>query len=126
MDRIGKAIQLWSAENGKSIGESGHGYNGQGFGAFHGYSGPYPPPSLEGILRESGYLTGDLSVNSGYMLTPCTTYSDTRRVVLSIANPAPPTTIVEQDTASGCTSGWIDLYTGQTNQGYNRNFLKAY
>lgn len=34
LDKIGKAIQLWSAETGKTLRESGAGANGMGYGSF--------------------------------------------------------------------------------------------
>lgn len=128
VDKVGRAIQLWSAENGKSIGESGHGYNGQGYGGFWASGGAYPPPSLHDILRNAGYLEGLVSqgVQSTYMLAPCTTVTDTRWVVLAIFNPAPKESPQEQIDKSGCTHGIIRLYMGLQDGNYNRNFMKVY
>lgn len=123
VDRVGKAVQLWSAANGKAFGQSGYGYNGNGLGGFNSVGGAYGATSMEDVLRQEGFLTGALTVNINYMLTPCTTNTDTRWVVLAVLAPAPPTSVAEQKAASGCTSSFIDLYTGT---GYNRNFIKAY
>lgn len=124
VDKIGKAIQLWTAENGKSIGESGHGYNGRGLGGFDGSSGAYPPPSLRDMLINSGYLSGDLS-NLSYMLAPCTTTDDTRWVVLAKFDPAPTNTVAEQLSDSGCTSSYITSYSDPAKQ-YKRNYAKVF
>lgn len=124
VDKIGKAIQLWTAENGKSIGESGHGYNGKGYGGFYGSNGAYPPPSLNTMLIDAGYLSGDLP-NLAYMLAPCTDTSDTRWVVLAKFNPAPTNSVADQLSSSGCTSGLITLYSEDSSQ-YKRNYAKAF
>jgi hypothetical protein len=128
VDKVGRAIQLWTAENGKSIGQSGHGYDGAGFGGFWSSGGAYPPPSLHDILASAGYLSGlrNAGVQSSYMLAPCTDASDARWVVLAILNPAPEKSAQQQFDESGCTSGYIRLYMGLTGQGYNRNFMKIY
>ena len=126
IDKVGKAIKLWEAENGKSMGESGYGYNGLGLGNFYTNAGAYPSPSLFGMLQNAGYLPASFNtagVNSTIMLTPCTTLTDNRWVVLATFNPAPPTSVSDQITASGCNSGYITSYTGA---GYNRNYVKAF
>ena len=125
VDRIGKAIQLWTAENGKSLGQSGHGYNGLGYGDFYSSSGAYPPPSLENMLRQAGYLNGSLTTNSSYMLTPCTTQTDTRWVVVASLDPIPAKSISNQIAESGCNSSALSLYTDPAGS-YRRNFIKAY
>lgn len=128
IDKVGRAIQLWSAENGKSIGQSGHGYDGRGFGGFWSTGGSYPPPSLHDVLVQAGYLPGftNSGVYSTYMLAPCTSTSDTRWVVLASLNPAPEKSAQEQIDESGCTDGHISLYMGLTNGNYNRNFMKVF
>lgn len=125
MDKVGKAIQLWSAENGRPFGESGAGYNGTGVGHFYGNTGNYPATSMYDLLREAGYLPNfnTTGVNATIMITPCTTYTNYRWVVLAVFNPAPPTSAADQITQSGCTNSLITSYTGS---GYNRNFIKAY
>ena len=125
VDRIGKAIQLWTAENGKSMGQSGSGYNGEGYGNINVATGAYPSPSLENLLRQSGYLSGPLDVNSSYMLTPCTSWTETKWVVLTIMNPTPPTTVSQQLSGTGCANWAITAYT-DPNGTYKRNFAKAY
>ena len=122
VDRVGKAIQLWVAENGGSLGQSGSGYNGTGVGWFDGDSGSYPSPSLEDMLRSDGYLSGPLDVNGRYMLTPCTSYSNPRWIVLTTLDPAPPTSVSDQTSQSGCTSSLLTQYTDL----YGKNFIKVY
>lgn len=125
VDRIGKAIQLWSAANGKSLSQSGSGYQGQGQGFFSTTGVDYPTPSLENRLRESGYLTGSLDVNTGYMLAICTNSSDTKWAVLAILDPAPPISVSEQISKSGCTYPTVATYADPAGS-YRRNFIKAY
>lgn len=128
VDKVGKAIQLWSADTGKSIGQSGYGYNGQGYGSFWARGGAYHASSLQDILVEAGYLQGleNSGIQSTYMLAPCTTYVDTRWVVLASLNPAPKKSAQQQIDESGCTNGIIRLYMGLQDGNYNRNFLKVY
>ena len=123
VDRVGKAIQLWSAENGKTLGESGAGYNSEGYGSLQQTGGSYSALSVENLLRDAGYLKGDISVNGGYLLSPCTGLSSPRWVVIATLNPAPPTNAADQIAESGCTNSLITLYTGSS---YNRNFIKVY
>ncbi|OYX40997.1 hypothetical protein B7Y94_05725 [Candidatus Saccharibacteria bacterium 32-49-12] len=128
LDRIGRAIQLWSAENGKSLGSSGAGASGAGIGHYTVKSSPgYTAVSVEDLLQSSGYLSGEINQNaftrSSVMLAPCTTYDNVRWVVLATVSPAPPKTPAEQITDTGCTSPTITTYTGT---GYNRNLIKAY
>ena len=122
VDKIGKAIQLWTAQNGKSIGESGSGYDGRGLGGFYSNTGSYPSTSLHALLVNSGYLS-NLTYDSSYMLTPCTTETELRWVVMVRLTPAPSTTVAAQKAESGCTSTYIDLYSNAT---YQRNFMKAF
>ena len=126
VDRIGRAIQLWIAENGKPLGQSGHGYNGMGYGNFSSANtGAYPPVSVEEMLRNSGHLTGTLNVNSGYMLAPCTLYTEERWVVLTTMNPAPPISVTDQITQSSCTNSLLTTYTSE-DYSYRKNYLKVY
>lgn len=125
IDKVGKAIQLWSAENGKSLGDSGHGYDGRGVGWFYtGDSGQYPPISVYEMLSQAGYLPNfsTTGVNSTIMLAPCTVYSSSRWVVLATFDPAPPTSVEDQIDESGCTNSLISSYPNL----YGRNFIKAY
>ncbi len=122
VDRVGKAIQLWVAENGNSLNQSGSGYNGGGYGWFSGNSGSYPSLSLEDMLRNDGYLSGPLDVNDDYMLTPCTSYSNPRWVVLATLDPAPPTSVSDQISQSGCANSLLTQYIDL----YGKNFIKAY
>ena len=126
VDRIGKAIQLWQAENGISIGRSGSGYNGNGYGGFtaEGY-GTYPVPSLENLLRNAGYLSGTLNVNSGYMLAVCTDLDSTRWLVLANLNPAPTTSAPDQVASAGCNHWTATLYTDPGGT-YHRNYAKVF
>lgn len=126
VDRIGKAIKLWEAENGESLGYSGAGAGGHGLGTFTAKNtGTYTSVSVEDLLRNSGYLTGDLTVNTGYMVTPCTTNDDPRWVVLATLTPAPPTSITDLVSASGCNNSTLALYT-DPNGNYKRNYIKSY
>ena len=125
IDRVGKAVQLWQAENGESIGQSGHGRNGNGYGGFSSEGGSYPPPSLENMLRNSGYLTGSLSVNKNYMLAACTDYTSTRWLVLATLDPAPSTSAPDQVAAAGCNHWTATMYT-DPNGSYKRNYAKAF
>lgn len=126
VDKVGRAVQLWVAENGVSLGTSGHGYDGKGYGRMAtADTGDYPPISLEDMLRNAGYLTDPLSVNTGYMLTPCTTLDSPRWVVLATLNPAPPTSVADQIASSGCTHSLLNTYTSH-DYSYRKNFLKAF
>lgn len=122
VDKIGNAIKLWSADNYKSMGESGSGYDGRGLGGFYSNTGSYPATSLYSLLVNSGYLS-NLTYNASYMLTPCTTETDRKWVVMVTLSPAPSTTVAAQKAESGCTSTYIDLYSNST---YQRNFMKAF
>lgn len=122
VDKIGRAIQLWTADNGGTLGQSGSGYNGTGLGNFYSNTGAYPPVSVHALLVNSGYLS-QLTYDSSYMVAPCTDFNDSRWVVLVTLNPAPATTVATQKAESGCTNGYIDLYSNAT---YGRNFMKAY
>lgn len=128
LDRIGKAIQLWSAENGKTLGDSGAGWGGQGVGYFtaKNISG-YTSMSVEDLLRGSGYFNGEINesifLRSSIMVAPCTNSSSVRWVLLARVSPAPPKTPAEQISDTGCTNPTITTYTGT---GYNSNLIKAY
>lgn len=127
MDKIGKAIQLWSAENGESLGSSGSGYSGKGYGSLVGNSGSYSPVSVEDLLINAGYLAqpvgGSAFSDSNVLLTPCTTGDASRWVVLATVSPAPPKSPADQITATGCTNSLATLYTNST---YQRNLIRAY
>ncbi len=128
IDRIGKAIQLWSAEKGMSLEGSGSGASGRGVGAFQQKNnGSYGSVSIEDALRSSGYLTGSNDegafAHSQLLLAPCTTYTDTRWAVFATVSPAPERSVADQIAATGCTSAYMTQYTSAP---YNRNFIKAY
>ena len=128
LDRIGRSIQLWSAENGKTLGDSGAGWGGQGVGYFtaKNISG-YTSLSVEDLLRASGYLNGEINesifLRSSIMVAPCTNSSSVRWVLLARVSPAPPKTPAEQIADTGCTSPTITTYTGSD---YSSNLIKAY
>ena len=128
LDRIGKAIQLWSAETGKTLGESGTGYNGNGIGFFNAKSSPsYTATSVEDLLRNAQYITGEFSPSAfnknQVLLTPCTDYSNPRWVVLATVSPAPSRSVADQISDTKCTNPLISSYSGP---GYNSNLIKAY
>lgn len=128
LDRIGRAIQLWSAENDKTLGSSGSGYNGQGLGSFTATTtnnSAYTSTSISQLLRSSGYLQGDITSfdEANVMAAPCTSLGDTRWLVMAIVNPAPQKPISEQIADTGCTSGYATTYTSLH---YGRNLIKAY
>ena len=128
LDRIGKAIQLWSADTGKSLGISGVGYGGRGLGGFATKdNGQYGAVSVEDLLRDSGYLKGEISTSAfdknAVLLAPCTTEDDPRWVVLAIVSPAPSRTVASQISATGCTNSLVSGYSSGV---YNRNLLKVY
>lgn len=128
LDKIGRAIQLWSAESGTSLASSGAGASGVGVGWFAAKNGAsYTAISLEDLLRNSGYLSGEIDPTvfdkTRVLLTPCTTDQDTRWVVLATVTPAPQKSVASQISETGCTNPSITTYTGV---GYNSNLLKAY
>ena len=122
MDKVGKAIQLWTAENGKSLRDSGA---GAGYGAFSQiYSGN---PSVETLLRDSGYLIGNFNELSAILVAPCKTdASDTRWAVIAIVTPDPDPDKTTADARAdlGCDSSISNTYTTGTYTG--RNFFKVY
>ncbi len=125
MNKIGKAIQLWSAKEGSSLRDSNSGAGGAGYGGFStSYSGLQ---SVETLLRDSGFLTTTVDL-SAILVAACTdNANDTRWTVIAIANPDPYPTETTNDArlAAGCTSVAADLYTTGTNY-TNRNFFKVY
>lgn len=128
IDRIGKAIQLWSAEKGSSLGSSGAGAGGTGVGSFQAKNtGTYTAISIEDLLRGAGYLTGandnGAFNHAGVLLSPCTVGSETRWMVFATVSPAPSRSVSDQIADTGCTSSYIALYSGSP---YNRNLIKAY
>jgi prepilin-type N-terminal cleavage/methylation domain-containing protein len=124
VDKIGKAIQLWSAQNGTTLWSSGAGWAGQGYGFFHAAGGSYTSTSVETLLRNAGYLTGTLSINN-VLLAPCSSnVNDPRWVVLVTMSPAPTKTVREAIPSSQCPYGLIDTYSTPPN--YPSNFAKVY
>lgn len=125
LDRIGEAIKLWSAENGKTLAQSGSGHSGRGVGSFTRTGGDYTPTSVEDILRDSGYLTGSFlafDVDT-VMVSPCMNNNDPRWLVFAIVDPVPSKSTINQIADTGCTSTYASLYTNST---YGRNILRAY
>src|SRR5690606_18562956 len=57
IDKIGKAIQLWSAESGSSLWVSGSGHGGNGIGSFTSTGGAYSSTSIQDFLENAGYLS---------------------------------------------------------------------
>lgn len=130
LDKIGKAIQMWSAENGKTLGESGAGANGVGVGGYAQKNvGNYTGVSIEDLLVESGYMSSSFDTTAfgktSVLLSPCTTLSASRWVVMVTVTPAPQKSIADQISESGCTASYINLYTDPDGS-YRRNLLKAY
>jgi len=127
LDRIGKAIQLWSADTGQTLGTSGAGYGGKGVGTFTATGGSYTSVSVEQLLKNSGYLTGTVGgsafSDSTVMVAPCTDYNDSRWLVFAIVSPAPSESVADQIADTNCTNGLATTYTSGT---YNRNLIKAY
>lgn len=125
IDRVGKAIQLWSAENGRSLMNSGSGYEGNGWGSFSATGGSYTATSVHTLLTEAGYLSNfsTSGVNATILLSPCTTFDNSRWVVYATFSPAPTTSVADQISQTGCTNSALNGYTSAP---YNRNFVKAY
>lgn len=131
MDRIGKAIQLWSAEKGMSFSGSGAGLTGapgQGwFQSKNSNNSNYTVASMEEALRSSGYLTGGNDQgafdHSQVMLAACTNSNDSRWVVMATVSPAPSRAVTDQIADTGCTNGYLTSWTGVM---YNKNFVKVY
>lgn len=124
VDKIGKAIQLWSAENGKTLRDSGAGYGGQGYGWFSAAGGSYTSVSVENLLRDAGYLTGTLSI-SNVLLAPCSgVTNDPRWVVLANMSPTPTKTVREAIPTTQCPYTLMDSYS--TPPSYSNNFAKVY
>lgn len=128
LDRVGRAIQLWSAEHGTTFASSGAGAGGRGVGAFgttSAQASSYTTVSVEQLLRESGYLQGDTTslLRLSIMVAPCTTESDSRWVVLAIVKPVPAKPVAEQIAEAGCTNGLLAIYTNST---YGRNLVRVY
>ncbi len=128
LDKIGKAIKYYVAKEGNSLGSSGTGWLGQGYGSFMATSTEatnYTATSVNQLLRNGGYLNGAITPLDQHqiLLTPCTTVDDPRWVVLATVSPAPAKPVAEQISDTGCTNGLLQTYTGGS---YNRNFLKVY
>lgn len=133
LDNIGQAIKLWEADNG-TLGASGAGWNGQGFGTFVS-TGNYPttnpgyaPTSVQALLTNAGYFESakhdTKAFSLGYvLLAPCTVVTDPHWVVLTTVTPAPQESVANQIADTGCTNSLITTYTGSN---YNRNLLKVY
>lgn len=123
MNKIGKAMQLWSAESGKSLLESGVGASGLGHGSFStSYSGL---PSVETLLRDSGYLKGDYPTLTAILVGKCSTNAgDNRWFINAIVQNPPSTTSDEQRIAAGCDYGTAVAYTSSPYT--SRNFFKVY
>lgn len=129
MDTIGKAIQLWSAEQGHSLGYSNAGYYGSGYGSFVGDSGQYTSTSIQELLQDAGYLGDDVggeafSANT-VLLSPCTDRTSTKWVVMARVSPPPEQPIADQIAETGCTASLITLYTDPSGS-YKRNLVRAY
>ena len=129
IDKIGKAIQLWQAENGKSFSESGAGWGGGGYGFFTAKSPAegYVTLSIEDLLRNSGYLAGSIEAPGltigATLLAPCTATNQVRWVVLATVSPAPTKPVAEQVSETGCTFGLVTAYsTGN----YTTNLVRVY
>lgn len=129
IDKIGKAIQLWQAENGKSFNESGSGWGGGGYGFFTAKSPAvgYTTFSMEELLRSSGYLSGSLEAPGftvgATLVAPCTSANPVRWVVLATVSPAPPKPVAEQVSETGCTHGLVTSYSSGS---YTTNLVKVY
>lgn len=131
LDRVGKAIQLWSAENGQGLYDSGAGagVGGDGIGYFQAKNvAGYTSISVEDLLRSSGHLTGTLDSGafsySQVLLAPCTaSVTDTRWLVMARVTPAPSEPVADQITDTGCNSSYVTTYTGGS---YNSNLIKVY
>lgn len=131
LDKIGRAIQIWSAETGQTLAQSGAGYNGGGYGAYvnkniSGYTGV----SIEDLLVNSGYMDSSFDTEafgrSTVLLAPCTNGSSSSRwVVMATVTPAPEKSTADQISESGCTNSLVTLYTDPGGT-YRRNLLKAY
>src|SRR5690606_27648928 len=112
--------------NGTSLWSSGSGHGGNGIGSFTATGGAYSATSIHELLEEAGYLPNfdPTGFNiDGILLSPCTTTSNSRWIVYATLNPAPPISVADQISETGCTSSYLTLYT---NASYARNFVKAY
>ena len=130
LDKVGRAVQLWVAENGTSLGSSGHGAFGQGYGHFRGSapgSNGYVGTSLKQMLEDAGFYQSSItSFDEGHiLLAPCTTYADTKWVVSTIVTPAPAESTADQLAKYGCNS-WVVINHTDPSGPYRRNLLKAY
>lgn len=127
LDTIGKAVQLWSAENGTSLYYSGTGWTGHGYGSFTQTGGSYTTTSIEDLLVNAGYLTkpvgGQAFADSNVLLSQCTTNDATRWVVMATVSPAPQESVANQISDTGCTNSLITTYTSSP---YLRNLVRAY
>lgn len=123
MDKIGKAMKLWAAHEGKTLTDSGTGWTGQGYGGFsYKNTVNYTTVSMEDLLRSSGYLNGTLAF-SGYLVALCTTVDDERRVLMSKLDITPSQTVREQVPTSVCSSSLVNTYSTGT---YLYNVAKVY
>ena len=124
VDKIGKAIQLWSAETGSTLRTSGAGWGGQGYGWFNAAGGSYTSVSVEKLLRDAGYLNGNLGINN-VLLAPCSTdVNDSRWVVLATMTPPPEKTIRQAIPTSVCPYSLMDSYSTPPN--YTNNYAKLF
>lgn len=130
MNRIGKAIELWTTEKGVSLASSGTGWGGTtGYGSFTGAGGSYGAISIEDLLVNAGYLTkpvgGAAFADSNVLLAPCTTNDNPRWVVMATVSPVPTQSVSDQIAATGCTNSLINTYTDPAGS-YKRNLVRVY
>lgn len=131
INRIGKAIQLWSAEKGTSFASSDAGVGRTGVGEFQRKNDSVYPSSqsIEDVLRAAGYfmqpINPDAFSGTYVLLSPCTTPSDPRWVVYARVTPAPPKPVSQQVAETGCTHPYLTTFTDPSGS-YQRNFVRAY
>lgn len=115
---IGRALQLWSIDSGKSFEVMNEGYHDAGATGY--YNGNYGGESVQKVLSDAGFLPENIQGIAGhrYMLTRCTNASDNRRVVMTGLEDAPEQTVAEQLQGTGCNNTTIDHFISSYGMNY--------
>lgn len=120
LSKIAKGLQLWSIETDKTFQNMNTGWAGNG--ATGWLNTNYGGGSTGSILTDGGYILPGTEEPArtgtrGYLITPCTTNTDNRRVVMAQLDKAPDQTVHQQLAGHGCTSSYIN--TGINSYGAN-------
>lgn len=126
--KITKAFQLWAAETGGDFGTMSAGAAGAEYGWFDQPYAEYP--SVASVLVGAGYLDESVvdPINrrspadqaSAYMITTCSSTSDTSRRIILARLETPPTETMADQLGESCTSASLTNYMTTYGVNYGR------